>query len=750
MPNNTTSKSQPKIHQPSALLPIERPDGFPVSELGQLVKVEGRGAEVSRPPLYLHKWWARRFGSVFRSILLGALLDTDDDIWEAHYRAHDFAEAVVLDPFMGSGTTLFEATRLGAKVIGCDINPVAWWTARAALSQPAPWWRLQEAFNAINQEACGLFGGYYQTTCPTCSRDTAMTRHVRWARVLPCQHCGEQTALFKSYVLGKYKGGVWLLCPKCDFVFWTNQSARERITCPECRIVFDPGIGNTARGKFTCKSCHQESDVRKTMVQLVNPEDYISMFAVLYDCPEHGWALRQPTDKDWQNYHQAVATLHTMKPELAIPTQRIRVEGRTDPRPTNYGYQFWRQMFTSRQLLMLGWLAARVRELPSDVKEPFVTIVSQLTNYTNTFCVPRPNRPAAISWVFRMHAFVPPTDFVESNPLAGRRVSGTFQSLFWRSTRAAYQFRQRPAERKVESGNGNRSIAVPIPDERVRPTLVEDWDSLVRAPRSALLLCQPSDRLPLPDQSVPYTITDPPFYDNVAYGELSDFNYVWLREMVGNEWPQFKEPEISLEKELIVGKRIGKDDAFYAEGISAVLAECYRVMTDEGVLIFTYHHKSRTAWETLLYALLKARFRVSAIHPVRSESDRSLHIMNGDTIEHDVVVVCRKAAHPRFILWDNLVERMHRDAQTLVHKLDAPHRQSNANVSILVFGQCLKLFSEHYPKIYKPGGEVSISEALYTAEQITELIVQSPHRPEAWQPRLLEEQGDYETSSSRD
>ncbi|MFQ5855353.1 MAG: DNA methyltransferase [Anaerolineae bacterium] len=724
------STSEPMVQQPQNLLPIERPDTFPVEELGQLVKVEGRGPEVSRPPLYLHKWWARRFGSVFRSILLGVLLDAEDDIWEGHYRAHNFAEAVVLDPFMGSGTTLFEAARLGAKVVGCDINPVAWWTARMALSQPASWSRLEETFNALNLEAQTLFSAYYQTYCQICSEPRATTRHVRWARVLPCGHCGQETALMKSYILGKYKRGRWLLCRECGFVYWTSQSIKTGIACPQCEAVFDPAAANAARGQFICAHCHRKTDVRKAMTQLTNPTDHAKMFAVLYDCPEHGWGLCQPTEKDLENYHQAITALRDMEPELAIPAQRIRVEGRTDPRPANYGYRFWRQMFTPRQLLVLGWLAARVRDLPADVKEPFATMVSQLTNYTNAFCVPRPNRPAAISWIFRMHAFVPPTDFVESNPLGGRLVSGTFQSLFWRSTRAAYQFRRKPAERQINAANVNQSVAVPIPGERVQVTLAEDWNSLIQTPHSAWLLCQPSDKLPLPDRSVSHIITDPPFYDNVAYGELSEFNYVWLHEMLGDYLPEFSRSEVRLEKELIVSKRIGKDDEFYAEGMAAVFAECYRVLTDHGVLAFTFHHRSRDAWETLLHALLKAGFCVSAIHPVRSESDRSLHIMTGDSIEHDVVIICRKATDPRPILWDDLVEQMRRDAQVLIHKLDPTHRQSNSNVSILVFGQCLKLFSEHHPEVYKLVGKVSISEALYTAEQIAKLITQSSHQQE--------------------
>jgi len=707
-------------------LAIERADGFPVEELGRLVKIEGRGQEVSRPPLYLHKWWARRFGSVFRSILLGTLLDSEDDPWEAHYQAHDFAKTVILDPFMGSGTTLFEATRLGAKAIGCDINPVAWWTARTAiLPLTTSWGQLEETFREIERKALDLFDPYYRTICPDYGTPTARARHIRWARVLPCEHCGEQTMLFKKHLLGKYQGGNWLHCPDCGFVFWTTQPSQSGIPCPECRTTFDPHKGNTRRGKFVCDSCGQETLIRKAMSHLSDPTGNAEMFAVLYDCPEHGWGLQRPSEIDRESYRLAQEALREMAPDLSIPSAPISSEGRSDPRPTNYGYSFWHEMFTPRQLLVLGWLAMQVRDLPLEVKAPLATLVSQLTNYTNTFCVSRPNRPAAISWIFRMHAFVPPTDFVESNPLAGRRVSGTFQSLFWRGIGRAHEYRQQPAERRVNPDKETQSVAVPIRGERIQPTLVSSWKELVETANSVMLLCQPSDHLPLPDNSVSHVVTDPPFYDNVTYGELSEFNYVWLRQMLGQDFPEFSEPTIHRESELIVSKRIGKDDDFYTRGLASIFSECHRVLTDAGALIFTFHHKTNKAWETLLHALLEAKFQVSIVHPVRSESDRSLHIMNGDTIEHDVVIVCRKQRKPRYTKWDDLVERMRIEAEDLIGRIDPHYRQSSANVSTLVFGQCLKLFSEHYPAIDGAHEVVSVAAAIHAAEQIAEAIVAS-------------------------
>src|SRR5215218_6325680 len=83
---------------------IER--GFPIGQISRLAEHESWRKEVHRPIYHIHKWWAQRLGSVFRAMILGALADADADIWEEFYKRHDFRGRVVLDPFMGSGTTL--------------------------------------------------------------------------------------------------------------------------------------------------------------------------------------------------------------------------------------------------------------------------------------------------------------------------------------------------------------------------------------------------------------------------------------------------------------------------------------------------------------------------------------------------------------------------------------------------------------------------------------------------------------------
>ncbi|MDQ2808968.1 MAG: hypothetical protein M3Z04_18995 [Chloroflexota bacterium] len=705
------------------ILPIETPSGFPTTRLSALVKVEGRGPEISRPPLYLHKWWARRFGSVFRSILLGVLLQDGDDVWTARYKKHDFSDTVILDPFMGGGTTLLEAARLGAKVVGCDVNPVAWWTTRTALQQPRSWSALESAFRELEREAVRLFSSYYATICPMCNAHATIW-HTRWVYVLPCAHCDTPNEVFKSHILGKHGATHWIHCPHCALVFRTATSPQTPSACPNCQTVFDPGAGNSAGGYFTCGSCRQPTSFRKALAQTTDPQQQTRMFAILYHCPQHGSGLMRPTPLDLANYRRAQETFTTLEASLTLPMGRISSEGRSDPRPVNYGYKYWQQLFTPRQLLVLGWLAQRVKTLPpSDMKDTLATVVSQLTNYTNIFCVPRPNRPAAISWIFRLHAFTPPSDFIESNPLAGKTASGTLQNLFWRSVQNAYAYRSNPAERRIDALAPNRSTTVPIPGEAIKPRFISSWEELEQTPYSALLLCRSSEQLPLPDASVHYVITDPPYYDNVTYSELAEFNYVWLHAMLGADYPELAVPLLDHAKELIVSKRIGKGDDFYAEGLCRVFRECCRVLRDDGAMVFTFHHRAGKAWEMLLVALVGAKFRVSAVHTVRSESDRSLHIMDSDSIEQDVVLVCRKTRPTPLIDWNQLLQQMTQEAQQVVAAHDRAVSSSPANVATLVFAQCLKVYSEHYPHITGP--DVSVAAAMCAADQITQLLKQS-------------------------
>src|SRR6185437_9315083 len=95
---------------------------FDISLIASLALKEKQIQQNYRPIIAVNKWFARRPGTLFRGLLLSEFA-ADHRLDEVYFTGHDFKDRVVLDPFMGGGTPLIEANRVGCDVIGSDINP---------------------------------------------------------------------------------------------------------------------------------------------------------------------------------------------------------------------------------------------------------------------------------------------------------------------------------------------------------------------------------------------------------------------------------------------------------------------------------------------------------------------------------------------------------------------------------------------------------------------------------------------------
>lgn len=105
---------------------IER--NFQIPFVARLALAEKQIQQNYRPLIAVHKWFARRPGTLYRSLLLAEF--GQESLVHNFYRSHDFSDRHVLEPFMGGGTTVVEANRLGCAVTAADINPMAWWIVR--------------------------------------------------------------------------------------------------------------------------------------------------------------------------------------------------------------------------------------------------------------------------------------------------------------------------------------------------------------------------------------------------------------------------------------------------------------------------------------------------------------------------------------------------------------------------------------------------------------------------------------------
>jgi putative DNA methylase len=170
---------------------------FPFETVDLVAEVESYRKEVNRPIYHVHKWWANRLGSVFRAMLIGAAESHDGDIWQRFYRDGDYRDFTVLDPFMGSGTTVGEAIKLGMRAVGCDINPVSTFAVKQALRHVEPA-ALEAAFADLERRVAPKIRRLYVTM----DRETGAPIPILycfWVKELELPN-GERAPLFKSYV----------------------------------------------------------------------------------------------------------------------------------------------------------------------------------------------------------------------------------------------------------------------------------------------------------------------------------------------------------------------------------------------------------------------------------------------------------------------------------------------------------------------------------------------------------------------
>lgn len=249
-------------------------DSFPIVEINRLAVPE---RNAFKPIYQMHKWFARRASCVFRAILLGCLkplpVDKDgnptksgaqtimDEFYRDHTRDADTSGKVVLDPFMGGGTTVVEALRLGCKVIGIDLNPVAWFIVKCETT-PVDIKELERAFDDLANRTVPWSGkplkqtllDLYRTTCPCCGNPDADIIYAFWVTSAICTDptCRRQVPLFGDYFVAAKQPSIRYFpderCPKCHKSFDWEIEPASLIAEQSLTLVNNADGGGVGRG----------------------------------------------------------------------------------------------------------------------------------------------------------------------------------------------------------------------------------------------------------------------------------------------------------------------------------------------------------------------------------------------------------------------------------------------------------------------------------------------------------------------
>jgi len=544
--------------------------------LREQIRKEIAAREDVLPVVSAYRWWARRPGRLF-----GAILDAAGPVR-------------VADPFGGGGTIAVEAARRGLPAYVQDLYPWPIFGMATAFTPVAPE-RLVEAGRKLLSALEPLRQPYIRP-------DGRELTHVLRVRLGRCPGCGKELALFPDPLvsLASRRAGetqAYYGCAACGEI-WLGPRAHVPLHCPTCRR---PLSIRSARDRLRCPLCERSDSAgafleapprwRPVLVQEVVPG------------PRPRVILRPVDPADPVNARPASEVF----PELREPIP----PGQETNRLRNAGFQTWGDLYTERQAAVLLEGLRALAETESPIRDHLALALLGAAEMPAFLTRWDRYHPKAIE-AMAHHRYAHTLLAVETNLLSpvGR---GTLPRRL-RALQGMAEWVRR--ELRVDS----------------LPRLLPDLSERVHPESGVYLALGSSVRMALKDGAVDLVLTDPPYHDDVQYGELARLFHFWLRRY--RPLPDIDEGEEA------VPNRARNGRGGYAEILERCFLECRRVLRPGGRLVFTFRNRELRAWQTLCVALGRAGFRIHAIVVLRTDELRDPTRKGSRSLRHDLILEC--------------------------------------------------------------------------------------------------------------
>ena len=484
-----------------------------------------------------------------------------------------------------------------------------------------------------------------------------------WARTIPCQNpnCGAEIPLIKQFWLSKKRDKKVAYRPIIDY---DNKHIEFEILEGEEAIKesgFDPNESTVTRGDARCLICEMVTKSEDTRRLARKNKMSVRLIAVVLHNNEYiGKRFRLINNIDIsifcdsENYLQDKLSNWPFI-ENPIPHEEAPPEGHRSCSNAVYGMKTWDTFFIGRQKLSLIVLMEKIKLSFERVKYDCDTILMMsegnesqfyrqgslklssidlataiigylgiLLSRTAAFCCNLArweNTSEAIKHLYGRQALPMLWDFVEANPFSG--ATGSFQAQLY----YAIKFLE------------NTYSFLPSTTIKVQSAS--------------------ATKLPFPDGYFDSILTDPPYYDNVHYSDLSDFFYVWLKRAIGDLFPElFITPLTPKNLEIIASitrhETLEDSQKFFESRLSDSFLEVYRVLKQGGVAIVIYAHKTTEGWETMLNGLISAGLVLTASWPVHTEMKARLVAARTAALASSIYMVCRKMERQPLGFWNEL------------------------------------------------------------------------------------------------
>lgn len=737
-------------------------------------------------PSTLHLWWARRPLAAARAVIWSSLVDDPSShpelfpteeaqnaerkrlfkiledlvVWENSnneevlkaarneiLRSTNGNPPALLDPFAGGGAIPLEAQRLGLEAHAHDLNPVAVMINKAMIEIPpkfanmppvnpedrvnrvAETWKGAQGLAAdvkhygewMKKEAYKRIGHLYPKVRVPKEQGGGEATVIAWiwARTVKCPNpaCGCEMPLAGSFVLSKKKGNeAWVELKYADKRFnaivhhgkyekelanGTKKGKKALFCCPRCKT----GLVN---GEYADREAN-EGRMGTALLAVVAEGNK----GRLYLTPSMEMASLNEKVNEYYN---------SFKIDEFVPHEACQGTFASNAMGRRYGFYEFKDYFTTRQLIALTNFSNLVKEAQNKVVSDAVNagmiddcialsfggngakaygeavgiylsfIVDKMTDYHSSVC----------SWnasgekmrnTFGRQALPMVWDYAECNPFCSS--SGSFNNMLDWVIKSVARFRSK------SMGSANQIDAQT--DCGLRNVMIS---------------------------------TDPPYYGNIDYSDLSDFFYVWMRRTLSDMYPNLFStlltPKVG---ELIANpyRHEGSPEKAKEYFESGMMDACTKIQLyasdDIPVTIYYAYRQSDTdengrnnsGWETMLNSIIKAGFSINGTWPMRTEMSSRTVASGTNALASSIVLVCRKRVEdaPQTTR-RNLVNMLRRELRPALKKL----QESNiapVDLAQSAIGPGMSVYSRYRRVLEADGSPMSVRNALQVINEEVDL-----------------------------
>ena len=645
---------------------------------------------------------------------------SDEEVWQVL----DEHAPPVLDPFCGRGSIPLEAQRLGLKAYASDLNPVAALITKELVELPPmfagkppvnPESRHQMETGAERRGALGLaedvryYGKWIKTEAfdrighlyPTGPNGETVIAWL-WARTVKCPNptCGAQMTLVASSVLSKKKGNRTWIEPLVDRST-SPPSIEFKVRTGEGHMPDSLKVGRGAN--FRCLACGQTCTDAQTKAEAMAGRMGVQMMAAVADGPRRRLYLDPISVKTAPK----IPSVDTAFADLPLPSNARWFS------PPLFGMSNYADLFSPRQLIALTTFSDLVHEVRervlNDAQAAGLTddgvgvgdrgsgaeayadavvlylacAVSRLTDYHNSLATWNPTNENVRN-LFQRQAIPMAWDFCEANPFL--------------------------KQLSMEAATG--WVAGALSKTSSRPFGFVDQANAVDG----------NKRTPLP-----IVITDPPYYDNIGYADLSDFFYVWLRRSVGHVLPSLFGTVLTPKRDELIATPYRHDGdtkkamSHFREGIRTWFGHVREDAHPDYPVVLFYafrqeekvsNGRASTGWETMLEGLLETGFQITSTLPFRTTKSARSVARGTNSLASAIVIAARPVREGRAIA------TRQEYVSALQYQLQAELKQMRleniapVDMEQAAIGPGMAIFSGYSQVVMTSGEIMSVREAL--------------------------------------